>query len=80
MQTSTSTTIDLATAPLTLLDAPLAPATTLADAYAVIQRSRFVDLTHTFGPDIPHWKDGSGSYAKDGGTLLIVAVDKELEG
>ncbi|MDX1908957.1 MAG: cyclase family protein [Bacteroidia bacterium] len=29
---------------------------TLADAWQVIQTKTFVDLTHTFGPGIPHWK------------------------
>ena len=29
---------------------------TLAQAYATIAGKRFVDLTHTFSPDIPHWK------------------------
>lgn len=29
--------------------------TSLADAYAVIASKPFVDLTHTFGPEIPHW-------------------------
>ena len=28
----------------------------LADAYATIASKQFVDLTHTFSPDIPHWK------------------------
>jgi hypothetical protein len=28
----------------------------LADAYATIASKPFVDLTHTFSPDIPHWK------------------------
>lgn len=29
---------------------------TLADAYATISSKQFVDLTHSFSPDIPHWK------------------------
>ncbi|MBV9646004.1 MAG: cyclase family protein [Candidatus Eremiobacteraeota bacterium] len=29
---------------------------TLTDAYAVIASKRFVDLTHDFSPNIPHWK------------------------
>jgi len=29
---------------------------TLADAYALLQGKRFVDLTHEFAPGIPHWK------------------------
>jgi kynurenine formamidase len=28
----------------------------LEQAYAAIQASRFVDLTHAFGPGIPHWR------------------------
>jgi kynurenine formamidase len=28
----------------------------LAEAYAVIASKQFVDLTHAFSPDIPHWK------------------------
>jgi kynurenine formamidase len=32
-----------------------APAPSLTDAYRVIHAHRFVDLTHTFGPGIPHW-------------------------
>ena len=28
----------------------------LAEAYATIASKPFVDLTHTFSPDIPHWK------------------------
>lgn len=31
-------------------------ADSLAQAYATIAGKRFVDLTHTFSPDIPHWK------------------------
>jgi kynurenine formamidase len=31
------------------------PAGSLAQAYATIASKRFVDLTHTFSPDIPHW-------------------------
>ncbi len=30
--------------------------TSLADAYKVIASKRFVDLTHDFSPNIPHWK------------------------
>jgi kynurenine formamidase len=29
---------------------------TLAQAYATIASKQFVDLTHAFSPDIPHWK------------------------
>jgi len=32
-----------------------APAYSLADAYATIASKPFVDLTHTFSPEIPHW-------------------------
>ena len=32
------------------------PAPTLSDAYRIIAGARFVDLTHAFSPDIPHWK------------------------
>jgi kynurenine formamidase len=28
----------------------------LADVYATIESKEFVDLTHTFSPNIPHWK------------------------
>ncbi len=28
----------------------------LTDAVAVLKAHRFVDLTHTFAPGIPHWK------------------------
>jgi hypothetical protein len=28
----------------------------LQRAFAVLHRATFVDLTHTFGPDAPHWK------------------------
>jgi kynurenine formamidase len=31
------------------------PTESLAQAYATIASKRFVDLTHTFSPDIPHW-------------------------
>ncbi len=27
----------------------------LQDAFAVIKTKEFVDLTHSFGPGIPHW-------------------------
>src|SRR3569832_1913664 len=45
----------------------------LADAYAALKSHRFVDLTHAFAPDIPHWKGAPNervttlyTYAKDG--------------
>lgn len=34
----------------------LAEELTLKDAWQVIRSKRFVDLTHTFAPGIPHWK------------------------
>jgi kynurenine formamidase len=41
----------------TLMQAvPAAPAPTLTDAYRIIKAHRFVDLTHTFAPGIPHWR------------------------
>jgi kynurenine formamidase len=48
-------------------------APTLDDAYRTIAASRFVDLTHTFAPGIPHWPGFPNesvrtlfTYAKDG--------------
>jgi len=45
----------------------------IAEAYAVLKAQRFVDLTHAFAPDIPHWKGAPNervttlyTYAKDG--------------
>jgi kynurenine formamidase len=35
--------------------APASPPVTLVDAYRIIHAHRFVDLTHTFAPGIPHW-------------------------
>jgi len=32
------------------------PASSLDAAYATLASARFVDLTHTFSPEIPHWK------------------------
>jgi kynurenine formamidase len=32
------------------------PPGSLGDVYAFLTTRRFVDLTHTFGPDAPHWK------------------------
>ena len=34
---------------------PAAPAPSLTDAYRVIHAHRFIDLTHSFAPGIPHW-------------------------
>jgi len=48
-------------------------APSLAEAYAQLKAQRFVDLTHAFAPDIPHWKGAPNesvktlyTYAKDG--------------
>ena len=35
---------------------PQAQRPSLAQAYATIASKQFVDLTHSFSPDIPHWK------------------------
>ena len=35
---------------------PASEALTLKDAWQVIKTKRFVDLTHSFAPGIPHWK------------------------
>ncbi len=35
----------------------------LSDVYATLMSKRFVDLTHAFGPDTPHWK-GFGEMKK----------------
>jgi len=35
---------------------PAANAPTLVDAWKAISAGTFVDLTHAFGPGIPHWK------------------------
>src|SRR5260370_12056401 len=45
---------------------------TLNDALAVIQSHRFVDLTHTFAPGIPHWKGAPNESVK---TLYTVKKD-----
>src|SRR6195256_385762 len=44
----------------------------LADALAVIQSHRFVDLTHAFAPGIPHWKGAPNERVK---TLYSVGKD-----
>jgi kynurenine formamidase len=49
---------------------PKAPS--LADALAVIQAHRFVDLTHSFAPGIPHWKG-----APDERVKTLYTVDKD---
>ena len=43
---------------LIMLAALCSPASagTLDDAYRTLHRARMVDLTHAFGPGIPHWK------------------------
>ncbi len=38
-----------------VLRAPAQSPATLTDAYSTIHAHRFVDLTHTFEPGIPHW-------------------------
>lgn len=43
----------------------------LTDALAVLKAHRFVDLTHTFGPGIPHWKG-----APDERVKTLYTVDK----
>lgn len=32
------------------------PIASLDDAFKLIQKAEFIDLTHTFAPNIPHWK------------------------
>src|SRR5437762_13443149 len=32
------------------------PTSDLTSLYATLATKRFVDLTHSFGPDTPHWK------------------------
>jgi kynurenine formamidase len=49
-----------------------AKAPSLADALAVIQSHRFVDLTHSFAPGIPHWKG-----APDERVKTLYTVDKD---
>src|SRR5882757_8605263 len=49
-----------------------ATAPTLNDALAIIQAHRFVDLTHTFAPGIPHWKGAPNERVK---TLYTVGKD-----
>ena len=48
-------------------------ASSIGAAYAALKAQRFVDLTHAFAPDIPHWKGAPNervttlyTYAKDG--------------
>ena len=46
--------------------------TTLDEALAVMQSHRFVDLTHTFAPGIPHWKGAPNERVK---TLYTIKKD-----
>ncbi len=48
-------TTDAQTEPITDYIVAAVPSS-LADIYAVLRTKRFVDLTHTFAPDIPHWQ------------------------
>lgn len=48
------------------------PRITLDQALAVLQSHRFVDLTHTFRPGIPHWKGAPNESVK---TLYTVKKD-----
>src|SRR4030088_2641957 len=52
--------------------AEMPPQASLTDALAVIQSHRFVDLTHTFAPGIPHWKGAPNEVVK---TLYTVEKD-----
>lgn len=52
--------------------APAAADTSLTDALAVLQAHRLVDLTHAFGPGIPHWKGAPNERVK---TLYTVGKD-----
>jgi len=45
---------------------------TLNDALAIIQSHRFVDLTHSFEPGIPHWKGAPNERVK-----LLYTVEKD---
>jgi hypothetical protein len=54
-------------------DAPDAPTgKNLERAFDVLHRAGFVDLTHAFGPDTPHWKGFSPETVT---TLYTVAKD-----
>src|ERR1700691_2999387 len=44
----------------------------LSDVYATLMSKRFVDLTHAFGPDTPHWK-GFGEMKK----RTLYTIDKD---
>jgi kynurenine formamidase len=45
---------------------------TLNDALTIIREHRFVDLTHTFSPGIPHWKGAPNERVK-----TLYTVDKD---
>ena len=61
-----------AAANLSAAAAPAATDTSLADALKVLQAHRFVDLTHAFGPGIPHWKGAPNERVK-----TLYTVDKD---
>ncbi|MHB8723295.1 MAG: cyclase family protein [Steroidobacteraceae bacterium] len=48
------------------------PAASLEQAFGVLQAAEFVDLTHAFGPDSPHWK---GFAPETVTTLFTIAKD-----
>src|SRR5690348_9943498 len=48
------------------------PAERLEQAFRVLQSSDFIDLTHDFGPDSPHWK---GFAPETVTTLFTIAKD-----
>ena len=47
-------------------------AETLEEAYNLVRNAEFVDLTHAFGPNIPHWK---GFEPEDVKTLYTIEKD-----
>ena len=51
---------------------PASTVGSLEQAYGVLQQSSFVDLTHAFGPDSPHWK---GFQPETVTTLFTIAKD-----
>ena len=55
-----------------LASADTAGASGLNDVYATLMSRRFVDLTHAFGPDTPHWK-GFGEMKK----RTLYTIDKD---
>lgn len=62
-----------APAAATTAGAPTGPsAADLQHAYAILHAARFVDLTHAFGPDSPHWK---GFAPETVTTLYTIAKD-----